>query len=203
MLDTAFLETCADPGVRIEVVERFVSAVGTENPLAISITSGNRVILPEPPTTPEEAARLAQRFVGTAVVRAGITGFPVGAGISDASEITADIFDVCKNIGMGTALFGKVYRVVAHARRAEDGTVLRDALEAWRTGQFEGAYVFAEPDPGPLLAEADGQENFELGPEPAPAEEAAASPEPDADDPNTAGIRVMLPASIGRQDGLP
>jgi hypothetical protein len=196
MLDTAFLETCADPAVKIEIVERFIAAVGNENPLAISITSGNRLILPEPPKTPDEAARLAQRFVGNAVVRAGVTGFPVGVGMSDPTQISSDLFDACKNIGMGTALFGKVYRVVAHACQAEDGTVLGDALEAWRTGRFEGVYVFAEPDPGPLQADVDGEENAELGPEPVLAEEVAASPEPDADDPNTAGIRVSLPANI-------
>lgn len=130
MFDAAFIEACADRNVPIEIVERFIAAVGNENPLAISITSGNRIILPEPPKTAEEAARLAQRFVGNAVVRAGVTNFPVGVGISDVSEITADLFDACKNIGMGTALFAKVYRVVAHARGTEDGAVLRDALEA-------------------------------------------------------------------------
>lgn len=62
MLDAAVLETCAVPGIKIEVVERFVTAVGTENPLAISIASGKRGLLPEPPKAPEEAVRLAQRY---------------------------------------------------------------------------------------------------------------------------------------------
>ncbi len=197
MFDLTFLEDCADPGIKIEIVERFITAVGTENPLAISITSGNRVILPEPPRSPEEGARLAQRFVGNAIVRAGVTGFPVGVGISDASEITADLFDACKNIGMGTALFGKVYRIVARAHGAENGTTLRDALEAWRTGEFEEVYVFAEPDPGPLEpVDLDA----EIKAAPPPTEEAPALTERETADPNTAGIRVTLPADISQEE---
>lgn len=192
MFDPAFLEHCADPGVKIEIVERFVAAVGTENPLAISITSGNRVILPEPQKTPEEAVVLAQRFVGQAVVRAGVTQFPVGVGISDASEINVDLFDACKNVGMGTAMFSKVYRIVAHARAAKDVTVLREALDAWRTGQFDGAYVFATPDPEP-------QELEHAATHESAVEAPSSSPEHTEADPNTAGIRVPLPAIF--QDG--
>lgn len=200
MFDAAFIEKCADPGIKIEIVERFFAAVGTDNPLAISITDGNRVILPEPPKTPEEAVVLAQRFVGKATVRAGVTAFPIGVGISDVSQINAALFDACKNIGMGTALFGKVYRVVAYAPGVEDGTVLRDALEAWRTGQFQDAYVFAVPDPGPLLPDSEDEEALELEPGVITPDEASPSPEPDAVDPNTAGIRVTLPPTMAGQE---
>lgn len=198
MFDAAFLEQCADPGVKIEIVEHFIAAVGTDNPLAISITSGNRVILPEPPKTPEEAVVLARRFVGQAVVRAGVTGFPVGVGISDVSEISADLFDACKNIGMGTALFGKVYRIVAHARGAESGTVLTDALAAWRTGQFGHAYVFAEPDPDRLPEDAHSIDPVTPGTI-IPSRELEPIPSADLTDPRTAGIRVELPAQLPRE----
>lgn len=197
MFDAAFLETCADPGVKIEIVERFVAAIGNENPLAITITAGNRLILPEPPKSAEDAARLAQRFVGSAMVRAGVTAFPVGVGISDASEISADLFDACKNIGMGTALFGKVYRIVAHARGAEDGAALRDALEAWRTAQFQGTYVFSEPDPGPLNPERESSEEGAPDDLPDATEEPPAPPRSEPDDPYRAGIRVELPNHLG------
>jgi hypothetical protein len=200
MFDAAFTQTCADHSLPTEIIERFIASVGMENPLAISITSGNRVILPEPPESADEAARLAQRFIGSAVVRAGVTNFPVGVGISDVLEITADLFDACKNVGMGTALFGKVYRIVAHARGVEDGAVLRDALEAWRTGQFEGAYVFAEPDPGPVRtsnADGDALPTEVLA---APVEEVVPTDAPDAADPNTAGIRVTLPAELNEEE---
>lgn len=43
MFDAAFLETCADPAVKIEIVERFVAAVGNENPLAIIVRSERAV----------------------------------------------------------------------------------------------------------------------------------------------------------------
>lgn len=204
MFDAAFLEACADPQVKIEIVERFVAAIGVENPLAISITAGNRVILPEPPKTPEEAARLARRFVSEAVVRAGVTQYPVGVGISDQSEITADLFDACTNIGMGTALFGKVYRIVAHAHATEGGALLREAIEAWRTGQFDGDYVFAESDPGPLPVDEETPEDAAgSDADPAPADEASPAPEADTADPNKAGIRVKLPASLGPENSVP
>lgn len=203
MFELAFIEQCADPGLDIAIVEKFIATVGTENPLAISITDGNRIILPEPPKTPDEAVRLARHFVGNATVRAGVTRFPVGTGISDASEITTELFDACGNISMGTALFGKVYRIVAHAAGGENGTVFSDAVEAWRTGLFAGSYVFAEVDPGPLPyeSEAGGQVDPQDAPPISPAStdslENAATPE--APDPNMAGIRIQLPNVLGRE----
>lgn len=44
---------------------------GSDNPLAISITSGNRTIFPEY-QAPDDAMRLIERFVGHAVVRVAI-----------------------------------------------------------------------------------------------------------------------------------
>lgn len=198
MFDAAFIKSCADRSVPTEIVERFIAAVGTENPLAISITSDNSVILPEPPTTADDAVRLAQRFVGYAVVRAGVTAFPAGVGISHASQINADLFDTCKNITMGTALFGKVYRIVAHAHDAESEAVLRDAIEAWRTGTFEGQNVFHAVDPARFY-----QPKREVHIDPAqtrsgdPAEVELLVKQPtdsarDEQDPNTAGIRIDL-----------
>lgn len=198
MFDAAFLEQCADPGVKFEIVERFVAAFGTENPLAISITSGNRIILPEPPKTVEEAVRLAQRFVGQAVVRAGVTQFPVGVGTFDPSEITVDMFDACQNLSMGTALFGKVYRIVSHARGDETSVVLRDTLEAWRSGQFEHAYVFAQPDPGPLQPDTEGSVAIETAP--SPSEDGLEGPGLEVADPNAAGIRVNLPDILAHDE---
>lgn len=193
MFELAFIEKCADPGIEIAVVERFIDAVGTVNPLAISITSGNRVILPEPPTTQEDAMRLAGRFVGQATVRVGVTGYPAGHGVSDASELDPHLFDACENIRMGTALFGKVFRVVAHAQGSISGSTFADAVAAWRTGTFDGRYIFGEADPGPFpSAEADLEDMTVDGlptgePDPAPQAENSA-----VDDPNQAGIRVDL-----------
>lgn len=103
MFDAAFLEQCAAPGIKIEIVERFLAAVGAENPLAISITSGNRVILPEPPKSAEEAARLAQRFVVQAVVRRGDLGDrqpqPAGRLVDPLRDSLYSPFDIGKSRG--------------------------------------------------------------------------------------------------------
>ena len=60
---------------------------------------------------------------------------------------------------MGTALSGKVYRIVAPARGAEDEAVLRDARDAWPIGRFDGNYVYAQPYPRPLRADVEDSES--------------------------------------------
>ena len=127
---------------------------GVGRPLDAGALLGN--ILPEPPRTPEAAMRLIERFVGQAIVRVGVTRYPAGNGISDPSELSPGLVDPCENIRMGTALFGKVHRIVTHARGAADGAAFTQSLEAWRTGMFEGRYVFGEADSDPLsTAEAE------------------------------------------------
>lgn len=199
MFDVALIQQCADPGIEIAIVEQFIAEAGSDNPLKVTITSGNRVILPEVPKTQEAAVRLMQRFVGEATVRVGITQYPAGYGISDAAQITADLFDACENIRMGTALFGKVYRIVSHAS-GNGGPVLGEAIDAWRSGTFGGDYVFGLPDPGPLAeelqeetdqpAELEGSEVLEARPQ----GDANGSVLPPAEpvDPNSAGIRIDL-----------
>uniref|UniRef100_UPI00195370F7 hypothetical protein n=1 Tax=Klebsiella aerogenes TaxID=548 RepID=UPI00195370F7 len=77
-----------------------------------TVRAGGRVVLVPPPKSPDEALELVRRYVGQAVVRVGITQYPAGVGVTDASQLTADLGDPCKNIRMGTALFAKVYRIV-------------------------------------------------------------------------------------------
>lgn len=191
MFELAFIEQCADPGLEISLVERFIEAVGTNNPLAVSISSGNRVILPEPPTTPEDAMRLVERFVGQAVVRVGITRYPAGHGIADVTELDPAMLDACQNVRMGTELFGKVFRIVAHSNGNADGSTFADAVEAWGTGTFEGRYVFGDADPVPAHTPAEMvQDNVdELSGDEQPG---VLAPAPEELDPNTAGIRVDL-----------
>lgn len=200
MFDVALIQQCADPGIEPAVVERFIAAVGADNPLAISITSGNRIILPEPPRTEGEAMHLLQRFVGKAVVRVGVTQYPAGVGITDIAELSADLVDTCGNIAMGSALFGKVYRIVAHSDGMSNGTVFDEAVEAWRTGSFEGKSVFTEADPGPIPIEgaeaAAGNDKGENAPatepiDPEIEDDPVAAPF-SGEDPNTAAIRIDL-----------
>lgn len=191
MFELAFIEQCADPGIEVSIVERFIATVGTDNPLAISITSGNRVILPEPPTTPEDAMRLIEQFVVQAAVRVGVTRYPAGHGITDVTELDPEMLDACENIRMGTELFGKVFRIVAVSNGSTDGSTFSDAIEAWATGMFEGRYVFGEADPGPTqqLSEMVQDNLEELS---GTVQSSVSAPALVDQDPNKAGIRVDL-----------
>lgn len=200
MFELALIQQCADPGVEIAIVERFISEVGSDNPLAVRITSGNRVILPEAPQTPEAALRLMGDYIGQAVVRVGITQFPAGHGITDPSELSPELVDACGNIRMGSALFGKVYRIVAHAHGERNAEVFDEALEAWQTGMFEGKYVFAEDDPGPTPTVEEHASQPESSDEQNQPESSAGDPainDEINDDPYQAGIRVDLSALPG------
>ncbi|GLS34989.1 conjugal transfer protein TraH [Mesorhizobium tianshanense] len=199
MIDAALIQQCADPRLRPAIVEKFIATVGSDNPLGVSITSGNRMILAPPATTPEEAMALVRRYVGQAVVRVGVTQYPAGLGIKDVSELKPDLVDACANIGLGTALFGKVYRIVAKWYGAPADEAFEDAIVAWRSGTFEGRSVFTEPDPGdvhiatpkpdePSTQKEDGRA-AEL--EDAP-EEGLPDPPLSDEDPNKAGIRIDL-----------
>lgn len=200
MIDAALIHQCADPRLEIAIVERFIAETGSDNPLSVTITSGNRIILPEPPRNADDAVRLIQRFVGQATVRVGVTQYPAGYSVSDAAQISAELVDACQNIRMGSALFGKVYRIVAHARDEDGSSVFREAIVAWRTGMFQDAYVFGEADPGPF----SGEENVS----PEDPSEAIVDSEPDSTilvpeegyDPHAAGIRVDL-STLKEQDG--
>lgn len=205
MFDAALIQQCADPGLEIAIVERFLNEAGSDNPLSVRITAGNKIILPEPPRTPDEAVSLIQRFVGEASVRVGITNYPAGYGVSDAAQITADIVDACTNIRMGTALFGKVYRIVAHAQDGTGRAVFSAAIQAWQSGAFEGRYVFGVPDPGPLPVEQEtpqGSDNPAM-PDVDDLEAAEAGNETAqsavVEDPHKAGIRIDL-SGIGKSE---
>ena len=198
MVDAGLIQHCADPGLKPAIVEKFIQAVGSPEPLAITVRAGNRVILVPPPRTPDEAMELVRRYVGQAMVRVGVTQYPAGLGITDASELKPDLVDACANIKMGTALFGKIYRIVVKWYGAPGDPAFRDAIEAWGSGYFDGKYVFDQPDPGKLPV---GKVAPDPGDEPAkgdgtapaasgPAIEGEQPKEPD--NPNTAGIRIDL-----------
>lgn len=190
MVDVALIQQCADPGLKPAIVEKFIAKAGSPDPLAVTVRSGNRVVLVPRPGTPEEAMALVQEHVGKAVVRVGITQYPAGLGVADVSELKPDLVDACANIRMGTKLFAKVYRIVTKWYGNAVDEAFDDAIDAWKTGNFEGKAVFSEPDPGdmklavPVPAEADRNE--------------AATPEPvrparpESLDPNKAGIRIDL-----------
>lgn len=198
MIDAVLIQQCADPSLKPAIVERFIAVAGSTDPLAITVRSGDRVVLIPKPTTPDEAMALVREHLGKAVVRVGITQYPAGLGAKEVSELQLDLVDACENIRIGTALFGKVYRIVTAWYRAEPDEAFEDAILAWQSGHFEGKAVFTEPDPG----EGMSADPVERQPE-AEAETPVAATEPDTDDghaadPNKAGIRIDL-SGIGRR----
>jgi hypothetical protein len=172
MLDAAIIEKCADPSLTPAIVEKFVQAAGSPDPLAVTVQSGNRVILVPKAKSPDEAMDIVRRFVGQAVVRVGVTQFPAGVGIKDASELKPALVDACENLRLGTRMFAKILRIVAkwYGDPKSDETfpqIFEDAVYAWKTGEFEGVSVFQAEDPG---------ENVKTAPLP-PAEQDEASTE--------------------------
>lgn len=208
MVDAALIKQCSDPGLKPAIVEQFIERAGAPDPLAVSVRSGNRVVLVPRPKTAEEALALIRDNLGRNTVRVGITQYPAGLGIVEAGQMKPDLVDACENIRMGTALFAKVYRIVIKwygNPTAKDvlPQVFDDAIIAWQTGYFEGTAVFRAEDPGdvkfaqPQLVRRDGADtqagltDDEAKPE-TPAEASAS-------DPNKAGIRIDLSGIGGKR----
>lgn len=155
MLDTALIGKCTDAFLTPAIVEQFVEAAGSTDPLAITVESGGRLILVPKPKTPEAAIGIIRENVGRAVVRVGLTQLPAGVGVKDASELIPDLVDPCENLRLGTKMFAKIMRIVAKwYGNPKDKEVLpqifEDAVYSWKSGEFEGASVFQaeEPDEG-------------------------------------------------------
>ena len=97
MVDAALIKQCADPSLTPAIVERFIERGGAQDPLAISVRSGNRVVLVPRPTTVDEAMELIRQHVGRAVVRVGLTQYPAGLGLVEARELKPDLVNPCAN----------------------------------------------------------------------------------------------------------
>ena len=190
MVDAALIQQCADPGLKPAIVEKFIAEAGSTDPLAVSVRSGTRVVLVPRPGTAEEAMALVRQHVGKAVVRVGVTQYPAGVGVSDISELKPDLVDACANIRMGTKLLAKVYRIVTKWYGNAVDEAFDDAIDAWKTGSFEGKAIFSEPDPGEVkLAVPTPAEEDRKG---TAARDPAGPARPEPEDPNRAGIRIDL-----------
>ncbi|SSC64682.1 TraH family protein [Ciceribacter selenitireducens] len=203
MVDAALIQKCADPALKPAIVELFIGLAGSQNPLAVTVRSGNRVVLVPKPATADEALELIRQHVGRNVIRVGITQYPAGLGIMAAGELKPNLVDPCENIRMGTTLFAKVYRIVMkwYGNPIEKEVlpqVFDDAIVAWQTGYFEGTAVFRAADPGKAeVPEPDTEEHVNDTVERSTdaASEGVSVPVKDgarSDDPNKAGIRVDL-----------
>ncbi len=199
MLDAVLIHQCADPSLKPAIVEQFIAKAGSQDPLAVTVRSGNRLVLVPKPTTPEEALALIRDNLGRNTVRVGITQYPAGVGIVEAGQLKPDMVEPCENIRMGTALFAKVFRIVSKwygNPMAKDvlPQVMDDAVIAWQTGYFEGVAVFRADDSGQIkLAPPTGRKEVEPQPsDGADATSVEASTEAVVVNPNNAGIRVDL-----------
>ena len=198
MIEAALIQQCADPGLKPAIVEKFIQRVGSQNPLTVTIRSGNRVVLVPKPATPDEAMTLIRQHVGRNTVRVGITQYPAGLGVVEAGELKPDIIDACENIRMGAALFARVYRIVPKWYGNAVEEAFDDAIIAWQTGYFEGTAVFRADDPGDVPFDMPTSENPPSEENPnqdeAVAEGAVGQPNERVgqEDPNEAGIRVDL-----------
>jgi hypothetical protein len=207
MIDAVFIQQCADKALKPEVVEMFIERAGSQDPLAVTLRSGNRIVLVPKPTTPDEALALIRDNLGRNTVRVGITQYPAGLGIMEAGQLKPDLIEPCQNIRMGTALFAKVYRIVTKwygkpTAKEVLPQLFDDAIIAWQTGYFEGTAVFRAKDPGevklaePEPAQRDGTDAQAGLPD--NAAKPAVPTEAVASDANKAGIRIDLTGIGGR-----
>lgn len=137
MLDAALIKECADPSLKPAIVEQFVQAVGSDDPLAIAVNSGGRLILALKPKTAEEAIEIVRENIGSSIVRVGLTQITAGIGLKDTSELTTEIVDPCANLRMGTAMYAKILRIVAkwYGNPTSEEVfpqLFDDAVHAWR-----------------------------------------------------------------------
>lgn len=94
-----------------------------------------------------------RQYAGKAVVRVGLTQFPAGVGVGDPADLKPDLVEPCENLRKGTAMFAKILRIVGkwYGNPPNDDVfpqIFKDAVYAWKTGEFEGVGVFHAPDPG-------------------------------------------------------
>ena len=200
-MDAALIQQCADPSLKPAIVEQFIEAAGAPDPLMVNVRMGNRVILVPKARTPDEVLAIVRDNVGRAVVRVGLTQFPAGVGLKDASEVKDDLVDPCENLRKGTSMFAKILRIVAkwYGNPKSDEVfpqIFEDAVYAWKTGEFEGQSVFQAADPGGQLPDQTRvPENTQENNDVSDAEPSSAEGQPEADE---AGIRIDLSRINGK-----
>jgi hypothetical protein len=196
MIDPELIQMCADPRLEVEIVQQFVSEMNASDHLTLFVTQGNRTILVPKPATVEQAIATTQEWVGQANVRVGLTQYPAGLGVTEASQIGYDLFDNCENLRMGAELFGKVLRVVTEWYGGPAEPAFQDAIIAYRTGWFEGERVFYADDPDvEVMTPERSAVRAEAGTGEAPQADAGAGPSEwpfSEQDPNSASIRIDL-----------
>lgn len=203
MIDAALIEQCADPRLSVEIVQKFVETIGAGDHLTVTVKNGERLILVPKTTTAEQAMEVIQQHVGRNVVRVGLTQYPAGLGITDKSELSMDLLDPCENLRLGTALFGKVYRIVTKWYGNPRPESFEDAIIAYASGYFEGEQVFRAADPENVAVYSpagEAQEEVATGADredqtaagDATLEQGLSEPPFKDEDPNKASMRIDL-----------
>lgn len=204
MLDANLIKECADPSLKLAIVEQFVADAGSSDPLAVTVKSGGRLILVPKAASAEEAIAIVRRYAGQAVVRVGLTQFPAGVGVKEATDLKPDLVDPCQNLRKGTAMFAKVLRIVAKwygnpTSKDVFSQIFEDAIYAWKTGEFEGVRVFQAEDPGtPVGVSQQSREKIPAEEEDADEESSGEQSEVEQDA-GRAGIRIDLSRIGGQQ----
>lgn len=199
MLDSILIKDCADPALKPAIIEQFVQAAGSDDPLAITVKAGARFILVPKPKTSEEAAEIVRRNMKGSVVRVGLTQFPVRTVVSDPSQFSSDLFDPCVNLRMGTAMFAKILRIVARwygnpVSSEVFPQLFDDAIYAWQTGQFEGQNIFRAEDPGGRVVQSHSSSGRLVS----KTDDMSSEPSALVDQAGKAGIRIDLSRIGGR-----
>ncbi|CDM59985.1 TraH family protein [Rhizobium favelukesii] len=204
-MDAALIAKCADPSLPPAIVEQFISAVGSDDPLAVTVNADGRLVLIPKPRSPDEAMGVVKNYVGHAIVRVGITQFPADVGVDDASQLQSDMFEACANLRTGTGIFAKVARIVTkwYGRPTNKELLpqlVDDTIYAWKTGSFEGDNVFRASDPGGPTFFGTRSEKRAEGTDPVapPMESEDASQPAEPDKATEAGMRIDL-SRIGGQ----
>jgi hypothetical protein len=203
MLDATLIKECADPSLKPAIVEQFVVAAGSDDPFAVTVKTGGRLLLIPKAASAEEAMAIVRQYAGQAVVRVGLTQFPAGVGVKEPAELKPDLFDSCQNLRKGTSMFAKVLRIVAKwygnpTNKDVFPQIFEDAVYSWKTGEFEGVSVFQAEDPEtPVGILQQSEEKVPAVEEDSDANAREEKPEA-AQDLGRAGIRIDL-SRIGGQ----
>ncbi|MCA2410797.1 conjugal transfer protein TraH (plasmid) [Rhizobium leguminosarum bv. viciae 248] len=206
MLDATLIKECADPSLKPALIEQFVMAAGSDDPLAVTVKSGGRLILVPKAASTEEAMAIVRQYAGQAVVRVGLTQFPAGVGVKESADLKPDLVDPCQNLRKGTAMFAKVLRIVAKWYGNPTGKdvfpqIFEDAVYAWKNGEFEGVSVFQAEDPGGAIANQmePSADKSEAGTVDAVAPQQTEAEPSDEKKIGTAGMRIDLSRVGGPQ----
>ena len=61
MIDAELIQQCADPSLKVEIVQKFIEEAGGADHLTVTVRAGERIILVPKPSTEYEAMQLIQQ----------------------------------------------------------------------------------------------------------------------------------------------